>query len=183
MPLTALVTIVLRIFSLTWLVHGCTLLATSLQSAGLYSSAGKGYWIFLPALLMFASAASVFFLSHPIARIATPPPNPDLQIGSLTVYDLYCFAFAFLGVYFSLSSIAPTINWLHYYVVLARDIHPPNSQREPSFYQLTQPLITLAAGTACLLLAPRLARKLTILHRDQSARPDGQADRDPSNAA
>ncbi len=183
MPLTALVTIVLRIFSLTWLVHGCTLLATSLPHAGVYSAASRSYWIYLPALLMFASAAIVFFLSHPIARIATPPPNPDLQIGTLTVYDLYCFAFAFLGVYFSLSSIAPAINWLHYYVVLARDTHPTNGQPERSFYQLAQHLVTLAAGVTCLMLAPRLARKLTILHRDQSARPDGLADRDPSTPA
>jgi len=169
MPLTSIVTIVLRLFSLSWLVQGITMFASAAAAMTPHSSAHPNYWNYAAALLLCLAALGLFVLSHPIARIVTPPPNPEISLGGLSQYDLYCFAFTFLGLYFVLSSIADSLNWLHYFFVVARTTHENDPQRETAFYRLARPLTTLVAGGATLLFAPRCARKLTAIQRNHEA--------------
>jgi hypothetical protein len=161
MPLSSIVTVVLRLFSFFWLIEGVAMFASA--AATVAPPAYTNYWAYLPALVMVCAAAVIFIFSTPLARLATPPPNPSISLGSLSPFDLYCFAFTFLGLYFVLSSLANTLNWAHYFVILARRTPEQDPPRETSFDQLTAPRITLVAGGASLLFAPRCARKLMQL--------------------
>ena len=161
MPLTSIVTIVLRLFALNWLLQGAFLLSSATTDFVHSNSFFSEYWRLAPLAGLVVAGILLFFWSHLLARIVTPRPHQDVAFGSLTQYDLYCFAFTFLGLYFALSSIANTLNWLHYFLLVMRDTHENNPQRSSAFYEVTRPLITLIAGCACLLFAPRCARKLT----------------------
>ena len=86
-----------------------------------------------------------------------------VNLGSLSRTDLYGFAFVFLGLFFILSSFADIINWIHYFTLSRED--PRHDPRIQSFYQLTRPFLTLAAGLISLLGAPRWTKKL--VSRDQ----------------
>ena len=165
MPLSSILIIVLRLFSLVWLVQGVAMFATATAAVVQYPSGHRYYWGYAAPVLELVIAAVTFILSARIARLVTPPPDPSVSLGGLSQFDLYCFAFTFLGLYFVLSSIANALNWLHYFLVLAGSTPERDPQRQTSFYQLTAPLITLIAGGASLLFAPRCARKLTQIQR------------------
>jgi hypothetical protein len=168
MPLTGIVTIVLRIFSLLWLVNAIVQFVSLAHVAAPFETRHTSIWIYAVPIAYLLCAFFVFVLSHPIARLVTPPPNAEMNLATLTRYDLYCFAFTFLGLHFFLSSFGESLNRLHYYVITAQlTTHEGIEKHAASFYPLTRPLLTLVAGLATLLLAPRLARKLTTLQQKQ----------------
>jgi len=169
MPLTSIVAVVLRLFSVSWLVQGVTGLAVMAAALAPLPSPYSNPWNYAGPVFFVAVAVATWLLAPALARLVTPRPDSTIHIGGLTRYDLYCFAFVFLGLYFILSSIANSINWLHYYMILAKNTPQADSQRQTSFYQLTQALITLVAGGICLSLASRLAKKLTDAQRKYEA--------------
>lgn len=169
MQLSSIVTIVLRLFSLLWLLTGIIMFATVAGTMNEFWTVHRSFGTFVPSILEFSAAVLLFLFSERLARIVTPPPNPEINLAGLSQYDLYCFAFTFLGLYFVLSSIADSINWLHYAVLIGRRTHENDPQREQALYKLARPLITLIAGGASLLFAPRCARKLTKIQRTEES--------------
>jgi hypothetical protein len=162
MPLTGIVTIVFRIYSLIWLVDGIIRLLTVVSTS---QSSHTIHVLFLEPAIFILGALVVFTLSQPIAGIVTPPPNAEVNVGRLSNYDLYCFAFTFLGLNFVLSSVASMINAIHYYFVVVHSTHDGDQKQADSFYRMTRPLLTMAAGFISLLFAPRFARKLAAVQR------------------
>ena len=169
MNLSSVVAIVLRLFSVSWLVQGVAGLIAMAAALAPRSSPYSNPWNYAGQVFFVAVAVATWMLAPALARFVTPRPDSTIDVGGLTRYDLYCFAFVFLGLYFILSSVANSINWLHYYVVLATNTSGADPQQQTSFYQLTQPLITLVAGGICMLLASRLSKKLTEAQRKYEA--------------
>ena len=160
MPLTAIVTIVLRIYSLIWLVDGIVKCISGIVEKPPFYGFHHSPFM-LEGIIFVLMALVVFAFSHPIARIVVPPPNSEVNLGTLTRYDLYSFAFTFLGLYFFLSSIGAAVNTLHNYLLTTQTTHEGAGERLEAFYRLTRPVLTAIAGIAALLLAPKLAQKLT----------------------
>jgi len=169
MPLSSIVTIVLRLFSFLWFVQSIGMFASVAARTAPYLSSHISYWNYVDPVLLLFAAIAVFLFSQPIARILTPPPNPELSLGGLSQYDLYCFAFTFLGLYFVLSSIGSTLNHLHYFILTSRTTQENDPERARNFYLFTQPLITLLVGGVSLGFASRCARKLTVIQRKHEA--------------
>lgn len=165
MPLNSIVAVVMRLFALSWLVQGITGTASVFASEALYPSSHMNYWNYAVSGWLLIIATAAWFLAQPVAWLVTPPSDANLDLGGLSRQDLYCFAFVFLGLYFVLSSLANTINWTHHYTAIAKVTSEADRQRQSSFYELTQPLITLIAGAVCLLFAPRIVQRLTRLQR------------------
>ena len=168
MPLSSIVTIVLRIFALSWMVTGLIQLLWVFQSSRPLWSSERGFSIFLPALGQIILGVLLAMWSRTISRAVTPKPDAEVQMGGLTAYDLYCFAFTFLGLYFVLSSIGGVINWGHYMLMDAQRDSMTEDPDALNFYGLTQQLITLLAGGACLIGAPRFARKLGAAQKKEA---------------
>ncbi len=157
MPLPSIVTIVLRLFSLYWVVQGIIMFVSEIARGsfglmGLWSCAAPG------ALLV--TAVLMFLFSKPLAHFISPRTSLEFSPGGLSLVDLYCFSFVFLGLFFVLCSFANTVNWLHYFFLVMRDSPTHDPHRSDNFYQLTQPLITLVAGGASMWFARRLALRL-----------------------
>ena len=162
MPLSNIVAIVLRLFSVSWLVQGVAGFASTAAAAASFPSPYSNLWNYAGPVFFVLIAASTWFLAPGLARFVTPRPEAAIEVGGLTRYDLYCFAFVFLGIYFVLSSVANAINWAHFYLFLSRTVPQADPQRQTSFYELAQPLITCVAGGLCIVFASRLARRLAI---------------------
>lgn len=166
MPLSSIVTIVLRLFAIRWIVQGVVSLCSVARE--FFNSWGPmSYSHFYVPLSYIVVALLLFMWSHVVARVVTPRTNSEVTLGTLTQYDLYCFAFTFLGLYSALNSFADTLNWIHYFVVGAREPIERNALSARNFYEFTHQLVTLLAGGAFLLFAPRCARKLTALQKRQ----------------
>ena len=164
MPLSSVVLVILRLIALHWILSGIIEGAVVFRTSSSFGKVSHVLSALFPALAYFGSGALLFMWSRTIGRAVTPRPDPNLQLGSLTLYDLYCFAFTFLGLTYVLSSISSVINWLHYALIQTRD----DSNREQNFYELTQPLLTMLAGGACMLFSARFARKLIVWQRREA---------------
>ena len=164
MPLSSIVIVVLRLFAIQ-MVGQCFHMALALAAADAKQSFHPPqYWVayLVPvALLIFA-----FFewsLAPVIARLVTRHHDGEVTLGGLSRLDLYSFAFVFLGLYFILTSIAPALDWLHYF--LTTSAGGPEPESLSSFYSLASHLVTLAAGLLTLLPARRWARRLLTWER------------------
>jgi hypothetical protein len=162
MLLRHIVIIILRLFSLSWLVQGGLVgLASTVQYSHAIPDFNQALLAYAIPLVYAVAAAGRWMLAAWIARHVTPEPDSAVNAGALTLYDLYCFAFVFLGLYFVLSSFAQVLNAVHtYQLVSTMNPPPPFLEKNASFYQLTEPVITLVAGSLCIIFASRIARKL-----------------------
>jgi len=162
MPLKSIVIIVLRLFTLNWLLYDITLWTIaflSLSPSVSVSSQPSFIALYAPPSLILLAAILVWLLAPMIARLVSPDPDATVDMSSLTLYHLYCFGFVFLGLYFVLSSFADVINWTHYLAMEAHNSSKPDPQGQ-SLYQASRPVLTFVGGLVSLLGAPRWAKKL-----------------------
>jgi hypothetical protein len=164
MPLSSIVVIVIRLFALNWVLHALALIAypIPLSHEPFVSIILLHYG---PGVLLIILAVCLWMAASTVAQFVSRGFDADVNVGSLSRTDLYSFAFVFLGLFFILSSFADVINWIHYFTLSRED--PRHDPRIQSFYQLTRPCLTLAAGVVSLLGAPRSTKKL--VSRDQKA--------------
>jgi len=123
------------------------------------------------AIPIFAVVLAVAFwqLAPWLARVLLGQRDASVSLAGLCLEDLYRFAFVFLGLYFALSSLAPTITWAHYnFLVAAKSVAPYVGERR-SLYYLLEPAITFAAGLTCMLKGSLWASKLA--QRDKTVAP------------
>lgn len=168
MPLTSIVTVVLRLYAIVWFLSGLISLASGARDS-FRSWSSLGFSSYVIPISYLVVAFLIFMWSHVLARMVTPKSNSEVATGGLTLFDLYCFAFTITGLYFVLSSFADALNWIHYAVMVEREPGVPEQQMGPGFYELTRHLVTIAGGGACLVFAPRFARKLTSFQNKQDA--------------
>lgn len=164
MPISHIVTVVLRLFAIQTFVSAFGL---ALQTTASVRSYGSSYYVayFTPgALLVFALLE--WFLAPSVSRLVTRRQDSTLNIGGLSREDIYSFAFVFLGLYFVLNSVASSLNWLHYFLSVASG---STAEMQRSFYELASALIPLIAGLIALLQANRWARKLVNRERRPGA--------------
>jgi hypothetical protein len=167
MPLADIVTVVIRLFAIQTLVQAVGLLASATASVR-FSSPRPEYVAYIPPAALLIIAIVEWALAAPIGRVVTRGHNPAVQLGTLSRQDLYTFAFVFLGLYFVLVSIAPTITWLHYYLIWSG--HAGGDEMvQKSFYDLARHVITFAAGLLTLLPARKWSDKLMGLHSRNAA--------------
>ena len=162
MPLSSIVVIVIRLFALNWVLHALALAAYPLPLSH-ESFVSIILLHYGPTVLLIILAVGLWMVAPTVARFVSRGFDACVNVGSLSRTDLYSFAFVFLGLFFILSSFADVINWIHYFTLSRED--PRNDPRIQSFYQLTRPFLTLAAGLISLLGAPRWTKKL--VSRDQ----------------
>ncbi|CAN5401404.1 hypothetical protein BH09VER1_BH09VER1_09140 [soil metagenome] len=171
MPLSTIVVIVLRLFALNWLFYDVYLWAVAVQSS--LSDPRSPFLVvagFAPSFLLLLAIVLLWILAPRISRLVSPGVDPSVAFSDLTRYDLYCFGFVFLGLYFILSSFAEVINWTHYFATVAHNggMPDPELQRQ-SFYQLTRPALTFVGGLVSLLGASRWAKRL--VRREEKLNP------------
>ena len=166
MPLSSIVVVVARLFALNWLLSAIALIGSALTTPSLqqpsFSTTLMGS---APGLLLLVFGVFLWIFAPAVARFVSRGFDAAVDIGGLSRFDLYSFAFVFLGLFFVLSSVADVINWIHYFT-----ISPDAPTRDPrihSFYDLIRPCLTLAAGLVCLIGAPRWTKKL--VSRDEKA--------------
>jgi len=160
MPVSTLTLVVLRLFSISWFVEALTTAVS--VSTWITPNDKTSYWHYAVPLFMLVLAIASWFAGPLLSRLITRCYDTTITISGLSLEDLYTFAFVFLGLYFVLSSIGPSLNWVHYFFAVGSLPNPVDDQRK-SVYQLSGSLITLVAGFTVMLPARRWARRLLRL--------------------
>ena len=162
MTASTIVLIVLRLFALQWFVQAFVMVGSAAAA-----TVGVSYnWLiylqsYMPPVFILTLSIGVWLCSPGISKLVTRNNDRIANISGLTLEDLYSFAFLFLGLYFVLTSFAASINWVHYFLSVNGQTTgrmPPEDRQ--NLYTLSQHLVTLIAGLACMLPSRRWAQKL-----------------------
>lgn len=165
MKLSLLVAVFLRLFAIYWLVACIVGMMGALGIAGLYS--GTGATGGLQFALQFARpvaygvlATLAWLFAGGISRRVTGATDPELALSEIGPGNLYTLGILGMGLYFALTHLGGTINWLHY--LAANDAGDDLIQGVGglSLYDVTSVLIPFAAGVALSILSPKIGRRL-----------------------
>ena len=160
---STIVLIVIRLFSVQWLVQGLSMLAMAIVELSQMGESHRGSFgalSFIPSLGMLLCSIVAWIAAPFLARFMAGKYDAPVTISGLSLQDLYAFAFVFLGLYFVLASLADVLNWLHYSLWVAASYGDFDPERKKSLYGLSRPLITLVAGLVCLVSGRLWAKKL-----------------------
>jgi len=159
MPLSSIVIVVLRLFAIQMVGQSFHMALSFAAADAKQSFHPPHYWgAYLVPVALLVFALFEWWLAPAIARLVTRHHDGQVALGALSRLDLYSFAFVFLGLYFILTSIAPALNWLHYF--LRTSAVGSQAESQSSFYDLASYVVTLTAGVLTLLPARRWARRL-----------------------
>jgi hypothetical protein len=163
MLISTIVLIVVRLFSVSWLVQGLSMLAVAFGDFSKMDSANNGAFVtatFLPSVGLITFCVVTWIISPFLARLIAGKHDASVTVPSLSLLDLYSFAFVFLGLYFILNSLGNVFNWAFYWFVVNASHGDFDPEQKKSFYGLSRYVVTLLAGFACLLSGRKWARKL-----------------------
>jgi hypothetical protein len=168
MPLSSIVIVVLRLFAIQMVGQSFHMALSFAAADAKQNFHPPHYWMaYLVPVALLVFALFEWWLAPVIARLVTRHHDGEVAIGALSRLDLYSFVFVFLGLYFILTSIAPALDWLHYF--LTTSAGGSQSESQSSFYNLASHLVTLTAGVVTLLPARRWARRLLTWERRDEA--------------
>lgn len=170
MTASSIAQILLRLFSLNWLllgiVHSCQL-AIMIPNIG----GGEGYAIALVQLILYIVAAAIAWLAAPkISKLVSKNNDRELNLKGITSYQLYSTAFISLGLYFTLSSFSSVFSWIHFFAINRSESYGFHHGEAPSYYELTESLLTVIAGITVIFTAHVWARKLVRVEERESVK-------------
>lgn len=162
MPLSSLVAIVLRLYAIHWAVGRLGFLVQAVSHDETWSRRPLAL-VVTPILTLFL-AGVVFFLAGKIARLVTRGLEVEVSLGGLSAYDMCCFAFTGLGLYFALSSVGSVVEWgrMVYFIQQGNPQWDPSMRNTLSY---VPSLVKFGAGFLCLFYAPQLARAVERIQR------------------
>jgi hypothetical protein len=163
MLISTIVLIVVRLFSVQWLVQGVTMLVVAVTGLPEIGPVHSGWFAaarIIPSIVVLALSVVAWLVSPCLARLIAGKYDTPVTFSLMSLQDLYSFAFVFLGLYFVLSSLGDALNWLQYWFVYNASHADIDPERKKSFYGLSRSLVTLLAGFVCLLSGKKWAKKL-----------------------
>jgi len=163
MLISAIVLIVVRLFSVYWLVEGLEMLAMGFAMVVGNSKFGEEVREFIPGIIMLISSVVGWVIAPCLSRAIAGKHNGPVSISGLTLKDLYAFAFVFLGLYFILESVGQIGYWLYYAVFMTSD---SDLAKKLTYSGLVRPVIVLITGSVCLVSRQRWAGKLAAPEKD-----------------
>lgn len=157
MPLSGITQVLLRLFALSWALTGLVQLAQAFVQARNHFG---GPLLAAPLIMLMMSSLAWRF-SPRISRALARGNDNGLNLQGITLRQLYATTFVGLGMYFALGSFADVFNWLHFFAINRSPDYGFHHENSPSYYDLTESVITFAAGLGLIFTARIWAEKLT----------------------
>ena len=158
MPSSSVAQILLRIFALNWF------LISLVQIASMAFTFRQEYftWISLvPSMLYFVAGTIVWAIAPKLSRFLADRNDGKFDLGGIKEEHLYSAVFLALGLYFTLSSFAVAFSWIHFFTVNSSPDYGFHKENKPSYYDMSERCMTLAAGVFLTMTCNKWARKLT----------------------
>ena len=154
---STVVAILLRLFSIYWTVQGVLLIPTAIMSGTLSGWLPVVANLMTPVLYGFLAFLSWIFAGSIATKVAGQgdPAVPSLQISR---GDLFAFGLLVLGLYFFLSYLASSVNWLHYLAMKGPESIGAGNPN--TMYELSAQLIPCIAGLMMAITSTRFGHKL-----------------------
>ncbi len=158
MPTSSVAQILLRTFALNWFLYGLV----QLGSMVITFSQGYFTWFSLaPSLVYFVSGIITWVISPKLSRLLAHRNDGEFNFTGVTAHQLYTAVFLGIGLYFTLTSFATSFSWIHFFAVNKSPDYGFHKESQPSYYEMTETIMTLAAGVLLIFTCNIWARKLS----------------------
>ncbi len=165
--LSDIVSVVIRLMAVSAGYQGSTYLLYAL-SLGVERSQGVTMEITYFAIYAVCTAV-LWFLAPPIARWVSRGNDLSVEIGAISVTDLYTFAFFLVGIYWAVESIGPALTTLFYYFRENSDVTVFGSPNPMNGSYIFRDLLRLILGLGLLFKGRRIATWLVRRQEGESA--------------
>ncbi len=160
MPVSALATVLLRLLAFYWLVVSVIGGGAALLRYINHTPGDTFTLAFAGAILPVLVAGNVWHFAPALGRRIARHHDQCISLEGVTREDLYAVTILGIGLYLAISSLGQTINWVHFFATQHDQTFGFLIRSSPSYYDLSEPLITFAAGFGLVLSAKAWARKL-----------------------
>ena len=175
MPVSSIAQIFIRLYSIKLFVSAFA------SFGGLYSIArgvsfDPTYFLIgsIPNILIIVCAVSLWIFAPIFSKWLTSGGNELMSLPGIKPAHLYTAVFLGLGVYFVMDSFSNVIGWIHYFAINhsegAGGFHMDD---QPSYYDLTERLLTLFGGIALIMTCRRFAERIA---ENKKSEQDGDCD-------
>jgi hypothetical protein len=161
MPVSSIAQVFIRLYALKILVGAFASFGGILSMVnGATFSALSLFLGLLPNLLVITAGVVLWMFAPWLSRLLTKRGNGDLMLEGVTREDLFAAVLLGLGVYFIMDSFSNVLGWIHYFA-MNRSEGGFHMHDVPSYYDLTERVLTLVAGIALTWTCRTWARRLT----------------------
>jgi hypothetical protein len=157
MPISSIAQVLLRLFALGWMITG-VIQFVSLVLFG--SIGGSSLFAVAPGLVYIVAGLIFWFLAPWISRLLAKGSDGEMTLEGVTEVTLFGAVLLGLGMYFVLSSFAVVISWVHFFTINKSPDYGFHQESGPSYYDLSEAVLMLAAGVALVFTARKFAAKL-----------------------
>jgi hypothetical protein len=164
MPSSSVAQILLRIFALHWFLSGF------IEMAGMAFTFRRGEFSLIhlaPSILNFVAGILVWVMAPKLSRFLAHRNDGDFNLKGVTEQQLYTAVFLGLGLYFTLSTFAAAFSWVHFFTVNKSPDYGFHQENQPSYYDMTEKFMTLAAGIFLVFTCNTWASKLVRKHQSE----------------
>ena len=171
MPVSSIAQILIRLYAISIFLRGVSGLGGILTTID-YPVHSVSYLMMglLPQFVMFVVAVLIWRIAPWLSRLMTKKSNGELNLGGVTGEDLCTAVLLGLGVYFIMYSFADVVGWIHYFAI-NRTEGGFHMDDDPSYYDLTESLLTMIAGVALSMTCRTWARRLSPKKQSEQAAP------------
>jgi len=135
--------IIIRLFAISWFLHGIV------QTVGVLTMSNQRLSdpiLFLPGVIAFVLSIAAWFLAQPLGQIICRGNDKEEIISGISFQQILNTMFIGIGLYFCASSLGGLLNGIHFFVVLKATPESIPSGMELSLYDFTRPAISFLAG-------------------------------------
>lgn len=158
MPISSISQALLRIFALTWFLTGTIRVLSFILSSEVRTYTPD---ILVPSSVYLISGTVIWIFAPIVSRFITKDNDGKLNLAGITEYQLFSTAFIVVGLYFVLDSFASLFTWLHFFTVYNQNEYGFTQDQQPSYYDLAECALTVAAGAAIIATSKKWAAKLS----------------------
>jgi len=157
MPSSSIAQILLRLFALQWFLTGL------IQAVSVIFTMRAEYFRsshLTQGLVPFLAGIILWFIAPKLSRLLARGNDGEVNLKGVTDEQLYTGVFLGLGLYFTLSRFGAAFSWLHFFATNQSAELGFSINERPSYYDLTETVMALAAGIFLIVTCKTWARKL-----------------------
>lgn len=158
---STVVAIMLRLFAINWAIQALLMIPVAVMTFTI----GRGPADWLPTMANFMTPVLYGFLAFlswifagAIATKVAGQGDPVVPFLQISRGDLFAFGLLVLGLYFFLSYLGSSINWLHYLAI--NGTGDGGTGDSNTMYELSTQLIPCIAGLLMAVTSTRFGQKL-----------------------
>ncbi len=157
MPGSSIAQILLRLFALNWFVMGLTQVVSVILT--IRAEYFKTSYL-TQGVLSLVAGIVLWFIAPRLSRFLARGDDGEVNLKGLSDQQLYTSVFLGLGLYFTLSHFGEAFSWIHFFAVNESAEPGFRINERPSYYDLSETVMTLAAGIFLICTCKTWARKL-----------------------